>query len=664
MMEIPGIRRFSAIPYGSKLAVVMITTSLTLLMLASVAFVIYERDAARNELRHDAWALSNIVGESVAASMLFGDATAASATLRALQTDEHVLCAVLYDAEGRVFTEYHHHDAKRRFEHGESAVPVEKPGDRYEAGTLLTFHAVNLDGERVGTVLLRSSLSRVEERLRSLVLMIVLTLVLALLAAVVVSAWVQKILSRPILSLVATARAVSQNRDYSLRAPEGGQDELGTLSRAFNGMLEQIEERDRSLGEARAELEGRLSELEDQIRQTKEAQAALAKSEEQLRQAQKMEAIGILAGGVAHDFNNILTAIMGYSQLLTRRLGPDSPHKDTVKEILNAGSRAAALTSQLLAFSRRQILEPKVLDLNDVVRNMEKMLRRLIGEDVDFLTVLEPELDRVKVDPGQIEQILLNLAVNSRDAMPDGGTLIIETKNAELDKFYADDHLEVTPGPYVMVSVSDNGCGMEEEMRSRIFEPFFTTKGAGKGTGLGLSTVFGIIKQSGGHVSVYSEPGQGTTFKIYLPKVEVAKTATRPGQDHDPLPVHDERILLVEDQDQVRDVVAQMLESYGYEVLSAACGEAGLQKSTAEKGPIHLLLTDLVMPGMSGRELSEHLAVLRPHTRCLFMSGYTDDAVVRNKVLESGIPFIHKPFTADALHRAVRKVLDDHRAAA
>ena len=653
-------RLFACLPFPMKLAAVMTATSLALLLLASVTFLTYQRHAYRDEFQRHARGLSEIVGESVSGLLLAGDQETARDILRGLQTNDDVRCAVIYDESGNVFAEYHHHES----EEISAVVPPENSGSRYDNGALLTFYEVTADGRKVGTVLLRSSQALIREYLRNLIYLTVLVLVLAMLAATALSVGVQRILSRPILSLVNIAREVSQNQDYSLRAPEGGQDELGTLSRAMNGMLEQIEERDRSLGEARAQLEARLGELEDQIRQTKEAQAALAKSEEQLRQAQKMEAIGILAGGVAHDFNNILTAIMGYSQLLTRRLGPDSPHKDTVKEILNAGSRAAALTSQLLAFSRRQILEPKVLDLNDVVRNMEKMLRRLIGEDVDFLTVLEPKLDRVKVDPGQIEQILLNLAVNSRDAMPDGGTLIIETKNAELDKFYADDHLEVTPGPYVMVSVSDNGCGMDEEMRSRIFEPFFTTKGAGKGTGLGLSTVFGIIKQSGGHVSVYSEPSQGTTFKIYLPKVEVAKSAARPSQDHDPLPVHDERILLVEDQDQVRDVVAQMLESYGYEVLSAACGEAALQKSTTEKGPIHLLLTDLVMPGMSGRELSEHLAVLRPATRCLFMSGYTDDAVVRNKVLDSGIPFIHKPFTADALHRAVRKVLDDHRAAA
>jgi len=335
-----------------------------------------------------------------------------------------------------------------------------------------------------------------------------------------------------------------------------------------------------------------------------------------------------------------------------------------VKEIVSAGNRAAALTSQLLAFSRRQILEPKVLVLNDVVRNMEKMLRRLIGEDIEFITVLEPELDRTKVDPGQIEQILLNLAVNSRDAMPEGGTLIFETRNTELDRFYADEHAEVTAGPYIMISVSDNGCGMDAEMRDHIFEPFFTTKDKDKGTGLGLSTVFGIIKQSGGHVAVYSEPGQGTTFKIYLPRVEAAAHVQDDASDEALRRDCDERILLVEDQDQVRDVVGEMLESYGYEVLRASSGEEALRICSTEAGPIHLLLTDLVMPGMSGREVSEHLAALRPDTKCLFMSGYTDDAVVKNKVLESGTPFIHKPFTAAVLQRTIRKLLDDHQAAA
>ncbi len=650
----------ACLPFPVKLALLTTLTSLTILAAVSVTFLFYERDSYRNEMIRDGNVLAQIISESTGHSILRGDRATADHILDAIRSEWHVLCVVLYDSDGRVFTSSHHGP-----EEDQAAEPgVEPPGSRFTEGALLTFETVEVGGHPVGTVMVRMGLEPLQARQRGLMGLVALTLVLALLATLVISIGVHRILSRPIRSLVETARKVSFEKDYSVRAPGGTKDELGTLSRAFNDMLDRIEERDRSLSDARGQLEAHLSDLEEQIRQKNEAQQALAQSEEQLRQAQKMEAIGILAGGVAHDFNNILTAILGYGQLLLRRLGPDSPHQDTVREIISAGDRASALTGQLLAFSRRQILEPKVLDLNQVVRNMEKMLRRLIGEDIEFMTAFDPDLGKVEVDPGQIEQILLNLSVNSRDAMPHGGTLVIETKNTELNSYHSDEHVEVAPGPYVMVSVSDTGCGMDAEMRRRIFEPFFTTKAQGKGTGLGLSTVFGIVKQSGGHISVSSKPGQGTTFKFYLPRVDGDAISDDRAAATAPIGASHELILLVEDQEQVRDVVAQMLESFGFEVLQAESGEAALGISTGEKRPIDLLLTDLVMPGMSGRELSDHLAELRPDTKCLFMSGYTDDVVVRNRVLESGIPFIHKPFTADALHRAVRRALDEPRAAA
>ncbi|MEW6387889.1 MAG: ABC transporter substrate binding protein [Thermodesulfobacteriota bacterium] len=380
--------------------------------------------------------------------------------------------------------------------------------------------------------------------------------------------------------------------------------------------------------------------------------------EEQFRQSQKMEAVGRLAGGVAHDFNNLLTTIMGYSQFLLMGLSDNDPLKRDVEEIIKAGDLATALTHQLLAFSRRQVLEPQVLDINVVIANLEKMLRRLIGEDIDLVVSCDPDINRVMADPGQIEQVLMNLAVNARDAMAQGGKLTIETANVILDESYTHRHLGVKSGPYIMLAVSDTGCGMDAETKSRIFEPFFTTKEVGKGTGLGLSTVYGIIRQSGGQIEVYSEPGQGTSFKIYLPQFERGREAVPESL----LPLEylrgSETILLVEDDEVVRKMVHKLLERSGYQVLEVRKGSDALQLCENHTGPIHLMITDVVMPGMSGPDLAGRLAALRPEMHVLFMSGYAQDAVVHHGALDRGIAFLQKPFRADILVRKVRQVLD------
>ena len=380
--------------------------------------------------------------------------------------------------------------------------------------------------------------------------------------------------------------------------------------------------------------------------------------EEQLRQAQKMEAVGQLAGGIAHDFNNLLVAINGYSELALRRLQAEDPLRRNVEEIRKAGERAAALTRQLLAFSRRQVLQPMALDLNAIVSEMEKMLRRLIGEDVELRTALAPDLGSVKADPGQIEQVLMNLAVNARDAMPRGGKLTVETQNVDLDEEYASRHVAVAPGPYVMLAVSDTGTGMDAETQARIFEPFFTTKEVGKGTGLGLSTVYGIVKQSGGNVWVYSEPGHGSTFKVYFPRVGEGAQEYRRGAEPEEVLRGEETVLLAEDEETVRKLAREVLELYGYRVLEAAGGGDALLICERHAGPIQLLVTDVVMPEMGGRELAARLARLRPETRVLYMSGYTDSAIAHQGVLEDRADFIQKPFTPEALARKVREVLD------
>jgi two-component system, cell cycle sensor histidine kinase and response regulator CckA len=380
--------------------------------------------------------------------------------------------------------------------------------------------------------------------------------------------------------------------------------------------------------------------------------------EAQLRQLHRMESVGRLAGGVAHDFNNLLCVMLGHSEVLQDRLEQKNELRKHAEEITKAGKRAASLTRQLLAYSRQQLLEPKVLSLNTVVADMESMIQRLIGEDIELATVLEPSLGRVKADQGQIEQIIMNLAVNARDAMPQGGKLIMETSNIELDEAFALQHPPSTPGRYVLLVVTDTGLGISKRIQAHIFEPFFTTKGKDKGTGLGLSVVYGVVKQSGGYIWVYSEPGKGTTFKIYLPLVEEPiEKASRSAGSSDSLQ-GSETILLVEDEESLRLLARSLLSQGGYTVLDTGDGTQALEIMHEHQGTIHLLLTDVVLPGMSGLELAEKMALLRPDMRVLFMSGYTNYGVAAHGVLESGTFLLQKPFTRDALTGKVREVLD------
>jgi PAS domain S-box-containing protein len=380
--------------------------------------------------------------------------------------------------------------------------------------------------------------------------------------------------------------------------------------------------------------------------------------EERLRQSQKMEAVGRLAGGVAHDFNNLLTIILGYSQILADGLPPGTRLADNTAQIKSAGERAAGITRQLLAFSRKQVLSPQVINLNDIVLNLDSLLRRLIGEDIEVMTVPANDIGMVKADPGQIEQVIMNLALNSRDAMPQGGKLTLETSNATLDETYAREHQPVESGQYVMLAVSDTGHGMATETMGRIFEPFYTTKEVGKGTGLGLSMVYGIVKQSGGYIWVYSEPNQGTTFKIYLPRVD--QPAEQTSAERKPITVSrgTETILLVEDDPQLRELSSSVLGHCGYRVLKAATPEEGIAICESNHQEIRLLVTDVVMPRMNGRQLAERIQKLCPKIRVLYISGYTDNAIVHYGVLDPGLWFLAKPFTLSALVAKVREVLD------
>lgn len=408
----------------------------------------------------------------------------------------------------------------------------------------------------------------------------------------------------------------------------------------------------------------RLAEVQalNALEERKRTQALLERTEQQLRQSQKMDAVGQLAGGIAHDFNNLLSVILSFSSMALDSLKPGDPLREDLKEISQAGERAAALTKRLLTFSRQQILEPRSIDVGQVTRGMEMMLRRLLGENVELEVSVSPELFPVLADRGQIEQVLMNLAVNARDAMPGGGKLTIEVGNVHLSGEYTNTHLGLSDGDYLMLAVSDTGTGMDREMQSRIFEPFFTTKERGKGTGLGLSTVYGIVKQSRGHIWVYSEPGEGTTFKVYLPRGARDNAVPRV---HAPVVARlngSETILLVEDDDQVRKAARGILRRNGYEVLEAKnAGEAILMAES--KRQFHLLLTDVIMPQMSGMQLIERLRATRPDLRAVCMSGYTGEAAMRHGVLQEGVAFVQKPLTPEALLIKVREVLEAPQAA-
>jgi two-component system, cell cycle sensor histidine kinase and response regulator CckA len=380
--------------------------------------------------------------------------------------------------------------------------------------------------------------------------------------------------------------------------------------------------------------------------------------EEQLLVSQKMEAVGRLAGGVAHDFNNLLGVILGYSDLVLDSFPLDDPRCQQLEQIKKAGLRATSLTRQLLTFSRKQVRQPTVLDINALVTDFNKMLRRMIGEDIEFTNALQQGLGRVKADAGQIEQVIMNLVVNSRDAMPNGGKLTIETANVDLDQEYCASRPAARPGRYVMLAVSDTGSGMDAETQARIFEPFFTTKEEGKGTGLGLATVYGVVTQSEGHIRVYSELGKGTTFKIYFPRAdEPGHKARTDDREHTASLRGSETILVAEDATPLRVLTCALLENGGYKVLAAENGMEAIKLAERWDQPIDLLLTDVVMPGMSGRELADRLAVKRPEMKVLYMSGYTNDAIVRHGVLEPGIFFLEKPFSQEALARKLREVL-------
>lgn len=461
----------------------------------------------------------------------------------------------------------------------------------------------------------------------------------------------QEVIGRPLEELIKTPAMAAETADFIRRINRGETLHAFTQRRRKDGVSLDVEIYGVPLM-IRGKWMGAVGIYQDLTERNR--------VEDALRQSLKMEAIGQLAGGVAHDFNNLLTGMLGSTDLLLERLGPSGSLRQLAEQIREGAERATSLTQQLLAFSRRQTLMPKVLDLNAVVAHMNQLLRRVIREDIELVTVLEPRLGHVKADPSQIEQVILNLAVNARDAMPDGGKLAIETSNVAVNETTARRRRPLQPGSYVLLAMTDSGGGMDAGTRSRIFEPFFTTKQRGKGTGLGLATVYGIVKQSNGYISVHSQPQRGTRFEIYLPRVEEPVDASLP-QSVPARPVWgSETILLVEDERSIRRPTCEFLQKNGYTVLEAEDGAAAIRVAQGHKGPIHLLLTDLVMPKMNGGELAQRIAEMRPEVKVLYMSGYAENKVVHHEVVNGRAHLLQKPFTLDALAHKAREVLGEH----
>jgi signal transduction histidine kinase/CheY-like chemotaxis protein len=635
-----------------KLMLVVASTSGIALFLACTALFTYEIHAFRSALMSELTTLANVIAGNCKAPLTFNDAAKAGEILGALAATPNVDRADLYDSARKSVARYVRPGRDLRTDPG---IPTE---DRFDAGHLIVARPILLDGEPIGTIRIIAT-ENISARLTRYGMTVVLVLFAAIGVAVVISSKLQHLISGPILQLADAARRVGVDRDYSIRVPTAGADELGMLTGAFNDMLAEVETRDARLRETQGELEQHVQQLQEEVAERQRTQEALQKSEDQLRQAQKMEAIGRLAGGVAHDFNNLLTAVIGYGQLLLADMPDDDPHKADVREMVKAGSNGAALTRQLLAFSRKQILQPQILCLNDIVADGNKILKRLIGEDVTVIARTDPALGFAEADPGQVNQVIMNLAVNARDAMPQGGTLTIETGNVVLDDAFARTHPGAQSGSFVRLTVKDTGCGMTPEVQAQLFEPFFTTKERGKGTGLGLATVYGIVRQSAGYISVESEVGRGSSFHVFLPRVADGR---RPGAEEvvttglpgDTMQQH--TVLLVEDEPAVRALAGRVLSNAGFTVLEAWNASEALRVAAEHRGRIDLLLTDVILPGKSGNELATSLADLRPAMKVLYMSGYTDDAIVRHNV-SAGMPLLNKPFKPDDMLDAVRRLI-------
>lgn len=660
------MRRLQDSPIKGKLIRISLLTTAAALFFANLILIANELFLFHRSLVDNLTIQAKMIGDHCTTAILFNDPKAAAETLSVLEASPNIVFAAIYSKDGEIFASYHRPGSPV----GDQAFPREDQGFQFRTNSFNLTQTIVFNDKVIGKVNLQSNLNQFFSLIQRYVLIVSIVLIFSLLVAFFLFSKLHQTITTPIHQLVGLMAIISKDKNYSLRAPVLQNDELGSMAQGFNEMLEQIQLRDRELELHRIHLEDQVGirtadlakaniQLEKELADRKQTEMEKSLLEDQLRQSQKMEAIGRLAGGIAHDFNNLLTIIQGYSELGLLRLPKEDPTHDTLEQIKKAGDRASDLTRQLLAFSRRQMLQMKIIDLNVLIQNLDKMLHRILREDIKVIHSLSPDLGKIRSDPGQIEQVILNLTINARDAMPFGGKLLISTENIQLDKAFAQIHPGVTPGPYVKLTVTDTGTGMTPEVKERIFEPFFTTKELGKGTGLGLSTIYGIIKQSDGNIWVYSQPNQGTTFEITLPRIDEIQEPDDSISTASEIPKGTETILVVEDETDVGKIIQKALQECGYEVFLATNGFEAIQMVREFKNiQLNLLLTDVVLPGMSGREIRDHVTRLRPGIKVIFMSGYTDDAVIRHGIRKQEMDFIQKPFSMNALACKVREVLD------
>lgn len=654
---------FHGLPIKKRLIYTAMLITGVILCLAMLLLTVNEFFTSRSEMVKTMTALSKVIGAQSSASLVFDDKSDATAILNTLSNAPIVIYAALYMKDGRMLAQYirdaGHIDDK--------PLEMNKPYS-FDIMSLSIVHPVMLDNEKIGIFYIKVSLWPMYYRIMWHLVIAVLILIASISGTYVLSAKLEESIASPIVSLTRLMETVSEDKNYSLRASESSIYELNLLAEGFNEMLSQIEKRDEELKNHRLHLEDEVRRRTEELAKTnirlqqelierEKAETEQKRLQTQLLQAQKMEAIGKLAGGIAHDFNNMLTAIIGYGSLLKMRVEDDDELFQYVEQVLTSSEKAARLVQQLLAFSRKQIINPKPASINKLLKDVAKLMSRLLREDIEF-TVMLPDTELTAViDSVQIEQAIINLATNARDAMPDGGMLGIYADAVIIDDEFKKAHGYGKADSYALIIVYDTGMGMDEETRKRIFDPFFTTKEVGKGTGLGLAMVYGIIKQHNGYINVYSEPGRGTTFKIYLPLVKSAAI-----EEHQPLISRPERghetILIAEDRTDVRDLIKTVLENFGYTVITAVDGGDAINKFNEHKANIDMLIFDVVMPKKSGKEAYKEIHKIKPDIKCLFMSGYTADIINKKEMLEEGIEFISKPLSPHDILKKVREILD------
>ncbi len=641
-----------------KLILIIMSISTAVLLLASVSFIWYEVKMSRHTMVNELTILVEIIGNNSTAALTFDDAFAAEEILSALKYKEHIVAAFIFKPNNILFATYIRQKSEYKLPQELSTYKT-----YFKDEFLYITHPIVLEGEDIGKVFLQYDLLEMRARLKQYAGIVFVVFLLSFLFIYLTTSALQRIISKPILNLVGIAKNVSEEKDYSLRAKKESNDELGLLIDGFNEMLSEIQARDQALIKDQAELEKRVRErtkkLQKQIVERKRAEKEKEKAQAELLQAQKMEAIGILAGGIAHDFNNLLTAIQGCADVAMLELDKSDIIYRDLQEIQSASGRAADLTRQLLLFGRKQPLKYDVIDLNLHIENLLKIFHRLIGEDIGISIDFEPNLWNVNADRGSMEQVVMNLVVNARDAMPEGGKLTLKTENIVLDKPAAQMIPEAKPGEFVCFSVSDTGIGMDMETSRHIFEPFFTTKGIGKGTGLGLSVIYGIIKQHNGWIHVYSEPGQGSIFKVYLPAVINREKQSDIEKAGKKFPKgNGERILIVEDEEMVRSFTRKALAKNGYKVSAAANVNEAKRIFTSKKGDFELLFSDVVLPDGNGIELVDQIILEKPQIKILLASGYTDKKSQWPLIKKRGFEFLQKPYDLGGLLRTLKEVLD------